>query len=420
MIWKLATRNLLRNRWRSFLTAGGVAVAVGMMVWTMSYIDGFFGTMVRGATGLETGQVLVQHEDYVDEPSVHEAFGLDEELLGELDGVAGVRSAAPRVNLYGLIGHEQRSQVGRILGVDAAREARTTPVTDGLVEGRWLSEEPEEPPAPREVVLGRGLAQQLSVGVGDELVVFLEASDGSLGNDLLEVVGVVRTGSTTVDRQGAYMHLEDAQFLGALDGRAHEIITSVVDPAEADAVASRVRARIKQVGAPDALSVRSWREALPEIAEMLEMTDASNWVMYAILYLLASLGLLNTQRMSALERRREFAIMMAIGVTPKRLFSVIVAETFLLSLAGALAGVALGGAVAWHHTVNGLDMTQIVADADFSFMGVSFTERLYFGMSPEIIAQPVVVMLVVALLCGLWPAAKAVRLEIAPTIGGRQ
>lgn len=420
MIWKLAWRNLARNRWRSILTAGGVAVAVGLMVWTMAYMEGFFSTMVRGATSLETGQALVEREDYVDEPAIYEAFTVDDALLDRIDATQGVSASAPRVNLYGLVGNEKRSQVAKVLGVDARREVEATPIGDAVTKGKWLSAEPAPPPAPREVVLGEGLARQLEVGVGAELVVFLEASDGSLGNDLLKVVGVVKTGNSAVDRQAAYVHLDDAQYLGALDHKVHQILVRTDDPGRADAVVERLAPTVHDASADDyELIARSWRDARPQIAQMVELSDTSNWVMFFILYLLASLGLLNTQRMSALERRREFAVMMAIGVTPKRLFSVIVAETVLLSLAGALAGTALGGLIAWYHTVYGLDMTAFASNADFTWMGVSFTERLYFSVTLESIVEPLVVMLGVALLCGLWPAAKAIGIEIAPSIAGR-
>lgn len=420
MIVRLAWRNLARNRWRSILTAAGVAVAVGLMVWTMAYMEGFFGAMVRGATALDTGQALIQRKAYVDEPSIHEAFALEEGMLEKVEQTEGVRAAAARVNLYGLIGNEQRSQVSKLLGVDAKAEAAATPIADALVDGQWLNDDPEPPPAPREVVLGEGLARQLEVDLGAELVVFLEASDGSLGNDLLEVVGIVKTGNSAIDRQAAYVHLEDAQYVGALDGQVHEIVVKTDNPAEAEAVVARMAPKIDEYDTDEHdLVVRSWQQARPQIAQMLELSDASNIAMFFILYLLASLGLLNTQRMSALERRREFAVMMAIGVTPRRLFMVILAETLLLSFVGALAGTALGGGLAWHHTVNGLDMTAFATNTDFTWMGISFSERLYFGLNAQIVLEPLLVMLGVAILCGLWPAAKAIGIDITSSIAGR-
>src|SRR5690606_29347497 len=179
---------------------------------------------VRGSTAFETGQVQVHTAAYVESPRVYESFPLDADLLARVRSVPGVDAVSARVRAYGLIGNEQRSQVARVVGVDPRAEAAATPIERAVVAGRWLSAEPAPEGMPREVVLGEGMAQQLRVGVGDELVVFLEAADGSLGNELLEVVGIVRTANTEIDRLTAYLHIEDAQFVAALESAAHELM----------------------------------------------------------------------------------------------------------------------------------------------------------------------------------------------------
>ncbi len=213
---KLAIRNLLRNRWRSALTLAAVAVAVGLMTWMLSLYEGWLQEMVRGATAVETGQVQIHTAAYVASPRAYHSFFADSAFLDRILAVPEVISVSPRVELAGLVGNEDRSQVARILGVDPTREADTTPVAQAIVEGRWLAVEPPPYPAPREAVLGSGLARQLDVGPGGELVTFLEASDGSLGNELLVVVGVVETANTQVDQMAVYLDLSDAQLLGAL------------------------------------------------------------------------------------------------------------------------------------------------------------------------------------------------------------
>ena len=216
---KLGLRNLFRNRWRSGLTLAAVAVAVGLMVWTLGFYEGWIQQMVRGATAVETTQAQIQTAGYIESPRVYRTFTMDSSRLATLRQLPGVQAVTPRVELAGLLGNEQRSQVARFKGVDPRLEAEATPVTDGIVEGRWLAESPPDYPAPREIVLGEGVAQQLRVGVGAELVVFLEAADGSLGNELLEVVGIVRTQNTEIDRLTGYMHIEDARWLWPIPWR---------------------------------------------------------------------------------------------------------------------------------------------------------------------------------------------------------
>ena len=419
MIVRLALRNLLRNRWRTVLTAGGIAVSVAVMVWMLGLTDGLIAEMARGATVVDSGQVLVQTDDYVEEPASYKAFEYDPDVIDDLQSTEDVIGASPRVRLYGLVGNEKRSQVAQIIGVDAQREARTTPVEDSVAQGRWLSEAPEPPPAPREVVLGEGLFKQLDVELGTELVVFLEASDGSLGNELLEVVGVVKTGDANIDRTGAYVHLDDAQYIGALDGRIHEIAV-VTDPeASAFAVRDRVLPHVAGLEAESDLVARTWHEVKPAIAQMVETADLSYLFLYVIVYLVAALGILNTQRMSALERRREFGVMMAIGVTPGLLFWIVVVETVLLAAIGGGIGALLGGGLTYWLELYGLDMALFGSGADFSMMGVSFSDRIYAQLTARTILEPLLVLVVTSILVGLAPAIQAIRTDITTAISGR-
>ena len=425
---KLGLRNLARNRWRSGLTLAAVAVAVGLMVWSLSLYEGWIQAMVRGATAVETAQVQVHTAGYIDQPRAYRGFRLDTSDLASVRRVPGVVAASPRVELHGLVGNEQRSQVARILGVDPELERRTTPVAEAVIEGRWLADEAPPRAEPREVVLGSGVARQLQVEPGDELVTFLEAADGSLGNELLRVVGVVRTGNTALDQQTLYLHLSDARTLGALEGEVHELAVRTEDLTRARESAGEVAAALgARIGMPggdgsppgEELIVRPWQEVLPGVNQMIVVFRRSYWILYLLVYLLAAAGILNTQRMSALERRREFGVMMAIGMRPRRMFRTLVVESGVVGVLGALIGAAGGAALSWYHQAHGLDMSLFTDQAAFSYMGVAFTERLYFDLTLGNVVEPVLVMLGVALLSGLWPAIRSARIDPAPTIAGR-
>ena len=425
---KLGTRNLTRNRWRSSLTMAAVAVSVALMVWTLALYEGWLEQMVQGATAVETAQVQIHTASYIESPRVYRSFTADDDMLTSIRNVPDVVALSPRVKAHGLLGNEERSQVVRLLGVDPALEEATTPVGDAVISGRWLSTTPPEFPAPREVVLGQGVARQLQVELGDELVAFLEAADGSLGNDLFTVVGVIRTGNMQVDRMTVYLHLDDARFITALEDDVHEVAVKTSDLSLARETAAAIaaaagleigtNAQVEAAGS-DALFARPWQQILPSIDQMILLFRRSYAIMYLLIYLVAAVGILNTQRMSALERRREFGVMMAIGMRPRRMFQTLQVETVVLASLGALIGAAGGGLLAWYHAVAGFDLSIFTDQASFSYMGVAFSERLYFVLEPFMIVQPILVMMVVALLCGLWPAWKAARIDPAPTIAGR-
>ncbi len=417
MIGKLALRNLTRNRWRTVLTVGGVAIGVGILIWLSGYLAGFHDEMIRGATAVDLSQVQIASKEWVETPSARHTIKTTPQMLDSIEAIPGVLSTSPRVALYGLVGNEDRSVVARLMGVDPAREAQTTVVASGVTEGRWLSETPPEYPAPREVVIGAKFARQIKAKVGDEVVGFFEAADGALGNELMQVVGIVETGNSVIDRQGAFLHIADMQLAAAMEGEVHQIAVKIQNPNDATIVAASID---KALGR-DELAVRSWDEILPEIKSMVDMMSNSDIIMYIFVYILVAFGLFNAQRMSALERRREFAMMMAIGVTPRQLFGTVLVETVLIALAGAMLGAIAGGMISWYFVIHGLDLAAFSANngGSFDMMGISFSSRLHFVVTPAAIFKPVVVLVPFAVFCGLWPAAYSARVQITAALSGR-
>ncbi len=417
MLWRLAWRNLTRNRTRSLLAIGGMAIATVMLVWNVGFMDGFYNMMIRGATDVEIGQVQVQHRDYAERPATVDTMVWDDELAETIRGTPGVRAATPRVRLFGIVGHEERSNVGLIMGVDPEMEPRVTVIAEGLVDGRWISEETSDGGVV-EAVSGRGLSQTLGVEVGDELVVIAEGVDGSMGDALLEVVGIVATGSSVVDRQVVLMHLEEAQFIAAMEGVVHEAVLSIDDPAAAIPVARAVSARVEAIGR-DELAVRPWQEVATSLYELLQIGDQSNYVIYLVIFLIVGLGVLNALRMSARERYREFGVMLAVGFSRARLFAMVMLEGLVLGFVGAVVGGTAGAALVWYYKVYGLNFGAFV-DGDVTYMGVSFSERVYFAMDLSTVLEPAIGLMLMAFVCSLWPAVASIRLVPRDAITGRQ
>lgn len=415
MILRVAARNLRRNKWRTGLTAGGIALAVAMLVFTGAWIDAFSSKTIRAGTDVEIGQLQIRTEAYDERPSIYRSFELGE-LVDDVAALEGVAAVTPRIYAFGLVGNEERSQVARLFGVWPDSEGDATLLDDAVVGGRWLNPD-AAPSGPRECVLGDHLAEQLGVGVGDELVVFLQAADGSLGNDLLEVVGVVHTSTTSVDRTAVIVHHEDLAYVAALDGVAHEIVVTVDDLGAVDEVRDAGAALLGD--ADDGPRIQTWEHTMADLANMLKASESSTWVTYLIIYAVAILGLVNAQRMSALERRREFGVLMAVGLKPKQAAWMVIVESIVLTAVGALGGVILGGALCLYFQVNGFDMAGMAGGGELSLMGVGFGDRLYFDTTLESVLEPVWVILVAAGLCGIIPARVVLRTDPISAIAGR-
>jgi ABC-type antimicrobial peptide transport system permease subunit len=216
------------------------------------------------------------------------------------------------------------------------------------------------------------------------------------------------------------MHLDDVQYVAVLEGRLHEIAIRIDDFAQAPAIAANVAVAVSSSEGGDTLVVRPWQEIMPQLSTMLELNTQSIQVTFFIFFLLVALGIVNSQRMSALERRREFGVLLAIGISPRRLGQMIVAETVLVSLVGAIAGGAMGLALSSYHATAGFDMSMFASGAEeFSFMGLAFEGRMYFVVTARAVWLPIVWTVGVAVICGFWPAFSSGRLNATQAISGR-
>lgn len=414
---RLALRNLTRNSWRSGLTVSGVAVAVAALAWSQTMTEAFLDTMIRSAAAVQLGDLRVESEAHAKEGSIYDGFPVTDGLLERVRRVPGVRAAAPRLSSYGLLGHEARSQAAMLIGVAPEAESVASDVAQSIIAGAWLSTGDARGQGGREIVLGENLARLLSAQVGDELVAMVQAADGSMGDDRLRVVGLARTGSSGLDRGAGWMRIGDVGWLAALDGQAHELIVRTERGTRLDGVKEALQEAVGGADGPT-LVVRTWEELLPDLRQLVEVTRLTMLVLYGIVCFVAALGILNAQRMTALERKREFAVMMAVGVTPVRLASLVVLEAALLTGLGVVAGGLLGwGLSAWHAHA-GLDLVALGSQG-FSYGGAAIASRIYCVVRPMLIVVPALAVLAGGILCGLWPALVSARLELVRAISGR-
>ena len=236
--WRIAWRNLGRNRRRTLLTASALSFGFVASVLMIGYMDGMVEEMIANGTQVATGQVQIHAEDYEPERSIHDTMGGREgldlaALLAAVEAQDGVLGAAPRLYGGGLISSGDETVGGVLMGVDAAREAAVSRFGSALVAGRM--------PGAGEIALGDAMAGAVGVGVGDEVVLVAPAADGSTGNDLFTVSGVFSVGVGAFDDSYALLDLASlGELMAMVPGRVHEVAVTVDRIREADVPAARI------------------------------------------------------------------------------------------------------------------------------------------------------------------------------------
>ena len=411
---RIGWRNLGRHRKRTVLTALGLAVGYFAVVFMIGWVEGLVAEMVENATGLVSGQIEIHDDEYRPERSLYDTIGGRDgaDIARLLDGIeanAGVVAAAPRVYAGGLVSSGQSTSAGILMGIDPARERSVSRFLDELVDGDM----PE--PGRNELAIGVEMARQLEVGIGDEVVVVAPAADGSMGNDLYAVAGIFRTGLVELDASQAVMPLADLQTLIALDpGRIHEVAVATEGPWVADDTAGQLVTTL----APDnlALEVASWTELNPVILDFVTLINSFYIIIFVIVFGIAIFGVANTMLMATYERRREIAVMLALGAKPRSIVKTVLYEAVAMGLVALVFGLVVTVPLMFWWNTAPLDLSSLYGD--LSMNGALIRPVLRVEWNLAIWVWSAVALVVTALLAALYPAARAARVPPADTLSG--
>jgi ABC-type lipoprotein release transport system permease subunit len=242
-----------------------------------------------------------------------------------------------------------------MVGIDPAAELKVTTFLDGLQPGSGLPERGR-----RGLILGYALAQEIQAAPGAEVAVVTQAADGTMGNDLFHVVGILRTGLSWLDRSLAVTHRSDLQELLSLaPDRIHEAAGRIADPFVSD----RLCARLNRSGIlPQEAVAQSWGDLAPQLRDYLKLASSSNAMMIFFVALFSAFGVLNTTMMAVFERTREIGMLSALGMRPLLILATILLENVFIALLGLAGGFGSGVAIMSYLTTHGWDLSPWIGE----------------------------------------------------------
>ena len=240
--------------------------------------------------------------------------------------------------------------------------------------------------------------------IGDELTLLGSGHDGSFAAGIAVVTGIFESGVADIDRSMAQLPIGYFQSLFAMDGRGHNIVVNAPDLSQVSAVQQAVK---DIVAGRDELVVIDWERLQPGLKQAIQADFTSAWFMYGVLIVLVAFSVLNTQLMSVLERTREFGVMMALGVKPARLGSLVITETVVMAGLGLAIGALLGVAMTWYLSVVGFSYPGMAEMAE----RFNLPDRMYPSLSVVSIMLGPGVVFLFSLLASIYPAARLFFLQ---------
>ncbi len=392
---KLAWRNLFRNVRRTVLTCTLISSALIVLILVDGIMLGMVDVMVGGITHTLEGEAQVNKKGFRDNFEAELFLDNPEDIEAALAADELVSGYAPRVIVGGMIASSYNTTGGLVYGVDADAEVGVSKIRDAVYAGSYLTG------GKREILIGRLMADLLEVELGDRIIITAaEVDTNEITQELFRVSGLVEFGPDEMDESFAFINLSAAQPLLGMDGHVHQIAIRFADPEDAKNSNLPTLTQLNK-GEVEALG---WMDLQPAIGGMIEMSNYASAIVGAVLFVLTSLGVINSMFMSIYERIYEFGVAKAIGTTPRHIILLVLFEALFLAMIACAVGLLLGYAASSYFETHGVPMGQ------FEMSGVVVDGNMYTQVRAyQFVTFPIYVTLL-TLLAAIYPAIFASRI----------
>lgn len=391
--YKIAWRNLWRNKRRTLITVASVFFAVFFALLMRSLQLGSYDHMFRNVIESYTGYIQIQNEDFKDNTSVENTFMLTSGIRQKLLKEKNVTDLVPRFESFALASSGALTKGVLVMGIDPERETLLSNVKGGLVNYRLSADAIEklkkenlpetitakldlfkgesysagsilqmdlgisDKEAPsfmpvikkmtsftngyismgkKEALIGDRLSRYLKLGIGDTLILVGQGYHGTTAAGKFRIAGIVRLPTSDIDNKIVYLPVDVCQEFYSAQDMLTSLVLSIKDKTD-----HKINTMIASLGKelPPPLRLLGWREMNALLINQMDADNKSGGIMVAILYLIIAFGIFGTVLMMTIERKREFGVLVAIGMQKRKLASIVSLEMGYIGLLGILSGV---------------------------------------------------------------------------------
>ena len=396
---RYALRSVGRNVRRTALSVIGIGIGCALALVMESVNRGTEELVARmGAYG-GAGHVRVVPRGWTQRRDPRLRLADTQASLAAAAGLPGVEAVTVRARAQVLLAMGTHVVAVEMVGVDPAQEPRLLRFVRQVQQGRYL-----QPGADGAMVIGRAIADRLQAEVDDEILATAVGQGGAIESVMLRVVGIVATGSEEIDAGICHVPLADVERLTGLAGAVTLVLH---DWTAADAARALLAARL--TSGDEALT---WGEIVPEVRGHVAQDRATSRFVSGVILLIVLLGVASAQLAAVLERRREFAVLAALGMGTARMVRLLLAEALAVGLAGAAAGLALGLPVVWRIAGKGLDFSKYMGSS-YSFQGLIMDPVVYGDLGTWVVPYVLLVAVGATLIATSYPAFFVARTDPA-------
>lgn len=402
MILKIAWRNIWRNKIRSLVVMGAIAIGIWAGIFASSIANGLNKQRLDNVIYSQTSHLQIHANGFTENFELNKKIEGGKDILETVKSKDNVLAVTGRTMVTGMVSSASNGKGVMIKGIDPESENTVSKMQENVIDGKYFEGMKKNP-----ILLGQSLAKKLNVKVRSKVVLNFQDIDNEIVSSAFRVVGIYKTNDARNDEFSVYVRNSDLDpFLGIKDGDLHEIAIMLKEDDQLDPFTVELKA--EQAG----LLVQNWKELIPGLAAATIIAGRMNYLLLAILLAALSFGIINTMLMTVLERVREFGMLMAVGMNKARVFIMIMLETIFLMLTAAPFGMLIAWLSILYFNTYGMDFSAYAE----GFNNVGVTPIIYPYQNADYYPKVVGLVIIAAILASIYPALKAIRLVPAEAI----
>jgi ABC-type lipoprotein release transport system permease subunit len=401
---KLAWRNVWRNWRRTTIALVAIVLGVVLLLMMDALIKGSDQAIFGNAVRLYGGNVVVHATGYRAKVARLPLFPIDnvDAVVQAARNQPQVLAAARRINTGGIITTRDATYSVEIIGIEPTVEAQVSIHAQHVGQGRFL-----QPDDGDVVFIGKGLADQLHVAVGDRVILLGRSKNETMRQRTMTVVGIYDLGLADAEKGMVFITLSEAQSLYNLRDQVTEVSISVRNIGQEKTVMAALAKALPTN------EIDSWQTLMPEMRQAIDVKMSYTTFFGFVVVFIGCIGILNLMLMAVFERTREMGVLAALGMKARQVMGLFLLEGTLIGAVGALLGCVLATALNLLLAQVGIDISAFTGMSNaIALMG----SRMYPVIVPSDIVSRVITVTIIAALAALYPAWQAARKEPAEAL----
>ncbi len=329
MFLTLAWRNLWRNKRRTLITVSSVLFAYVLATALLSFAKGFQQQLTETMVRQETGYLQIQDAWYFDEPSLDHTLAYEDEVKQALTALDDeISYVVPRISGFSLAAKDMSTRPAMVTGILPEQEDKIRNLSGHMVSGEMFSADDDY------AVIGKGLADLLSLGIGDTLILIGQGYQAVTATGMFKVGGIIEFQLPEQNNTAVFLPLNEAQWYFAAEDRLTNVIIMPANIDRIDYLANELQYRLDD----EWYAVKTWKELMPDMIGLMQMQDTVYTGIAWIFYIIVAFGIFGTILTMLHERMQEFGILLSIGMKRFQLGLTGLIETIFIGFLGITGG----------------------------------------------------------------------------------